>query len=106
MAEWSKRFTPGNICLEHLELTLTSNSAARAEEVLRGLVYTEVGLGFPSIRQGFGRHIGILAGLPLQNILRTSGWRMVTCSRMKRRLPNEDDDGRSEKLLVLGCCTI
>ncbi|KAH3755520.1 hypothetical protein DPMN_190216 [Dreissena polymorpha] len=36
----------------------------------------------------------------------TSGWRMVTCSRLKRRLPNEDDDGRSEKLLVLGCCTI
>ncbi|KAH3874187.1 hypothetical protein DPMN_037429 [Dreissena polymorpha] len=27
---------------------------------------------------------------------------MVTCSRLKRRLPNEDDDGRSEKLLVLG----
>ncbi|KAH3802101.1 hypothetical protein DPMN_155770, partial [Dreissena polymorpha] len=56
-------------------------------------------------------HVKVLRALVGLRHVNTAGenspvMKMVTCSRLKRRLPNEDDDGRSEKLLVLGCCTI
>ncbi|KAH3749242.1 hypothetical protein DPMN_183735 [Dreissena polymorpha] len=37
---------------------------------------------------------------------KVAGLDLGVASRLKRRLPNEDEDGRSEKQLVLGCCTI